>query len=150
MATITREIRIQAPPERVWAALRDVGQVHTRLAPGFVTDTRLEGDVRIVTFANGVVARERIVTVDDAARRIAYAVVGGEAEHHNASFQVFADGKATLLVWTTDVLPNAAAVAFEPMIDQGARVIQTTLGGAASPAKGRAQANGGARSRSAS
>ena len=61
MASIHEEIRIDTAPEQVWEALATYGAVHTRLAPGFVTDTRLDGDTRIVTFANGMVARERIV-----------------------------------------------------------------------------------------
>ena len=52
MASIHKEILIQARPQDVWAAIRDVGAVHQRLAPGFVIDARLDGDARIVTFAN--------------------------------------------------------------------------------------------------
>ena len=43
MASIHKEIHIAAAPEAAWAALRDVGALHTRLVPGFVTDTRLAG-----------------------------------------------------------------------------------------------------------
>lgn len=53
------------PRQFAWAAVRDVGEVHSRLAAGFVTSTVLEDSVRTVTFANGFVARERIVTVSD-------------------------------------------------------------------------------------
>ncbi|HKA16182.1 MAG TPA: hypothetical protein VKH41_14260 [Myxococcota bacterium] len=42
MASIHREIPIEACPERVWDAVRDVGAIHERLAPGFVTGTQLE------------------------------------------------------------------------------------------------------------
>ena len=52
-------------PSDVWDALRDFGALHTRLVPGFVTDTRLDGDARIVTFSNGTVAREILVDCDD-------------------------------------------------------------------------------------
>ncbi len=85
MASIHKEMLIKARPEDVWAAIRDVGAVHQRLAPGFVIDTRLDEDARIVTFANGAVVRERIVDIDDQARRFAYAAVGGRTTHHNAS-----------------------------------------------------------------
>ncbi len=64
MASIRREIVIEARPADVWDAIRDVGAVHTRLAPGFVTDTKMDGDARIVTFGNGLVARELIVDVE--------------------------------------------------------------------------------------
>ena len=57
MASIHREISIAAPPEHVWSAARDVGALHTRLVPGFVTDTRLEEGARMVTFGNGSVVR---------------------------------------------------------------------------------------------
>ena len=125
MASIHKEALIAAAPTEVWAAIRDVGAVHRRLAPGFVTDTRMDGDdARIVTFANGMVVRELIVDVDDAARRLAYAAVGGRSTHHNASFEVFdeADGRARLL-WTTDLLPDAAAPAVEGMMDGGLHAI---------------------------
>ena len=65
MASIHKEILIDASPDHVWDALRDFGALHTRLVPGFVTDTKLDGDARIVTFANGTVAREILVDCDD-------------------------------------------------------------------------------------
>ncbi|KJS33725.1 MAG: polyketide cyclase [Desulfatitalea sp. BRH_c12] len=110
MATIYKEILLAAEPDDVWAAIRDVGAVHTRLMPGVLVDTRMDGDARVVTFASGLEVREWIVTIDDDARRLAYASVGGRATHHNASFQVFADGQGrTRLVWITDVLPDELA-----------------------------------------
>ena len=42
MASVHCEIVIERPPAEVWDALADVGALHTRLAPGFVTDCRLE------------------------------------------------------------------------------------------------------------
>ena len=56
MASIRKEILVDARPEKVWDVVRDVGALHTRLVPGFVVDTRLEDDVRTVTFGNGIVA----------------------------------------------------------------------------------------------
>ena len=84
MASIRREMLIEARPADVWDAIRDVGALHERLVPGFVVDTRLEPGARVVTFANGVVARELIVDVDEAARRLVWAVVGSpRLAHHN-------------------------------------------------------------------
>ena len=60
MATLHKNIFIAARPEQVWDAVRDIGALHTRLVPGFVLDTRVEGDTRVVTFANGRVVREPI------------------------------------------------------------------------------------------
>jgi hypothetical protein len=130
MATIRKEILINAPADEVWDVIRDVGAIHTRFAPGFVVDTRLEegGGARIVTFANGNIARELIVTLDNDTRRLVYAVVGGRASHHNASFQVFPTPEGgTSLVWITDVLPDTVAPAFTGMIEGGATAIKRTL-----------------------
>ena len=128
MASIRKEILIDARPDDVWAALRDVGALHTRLVPGFVVDTQLDGDARIVTFGNGMVARELIVDLDDQARRLVWAVVGGRLTHHNASAQVFADGAGrTRFVWIADLLPNELAGDIRAMIEQGAGVIKQTL-----------------------
>ena len=127
MASIHREIWIEASPEAVWDALRDVGAIHTRLATGFVTDVKLEEGARVVTFGNGMVARELIVDVCDDARRVAWSVVGGPMTHHNASAQVFPDGRGTRFVWIADLLPHALAPAIAGMIEQGLAAIQRTL-----------------------
>jgi len=128
MASIHREISIEARPEAVWDALRDVGAIHTRLARGFVTDVRLEDGARVVTFGNGMVARELIVDVDEQARRLAWSVVGGRMTHHNASAQVFADGeRRTRFVWIADLLPHELAPTIAGMMDQGLAAVKQTL-----------------------
>ena len=78
MASITKEMRVNAPVERVWDAVRDVGAIHRRLVPGFVTDCRMDGDdVRVVTFGNGITVRELIVDLDDEKRRLVWSARGG-------------------------------------------------------------------------
>jgi Polyketide cyclase / dehydrase and lipid transport len=132
MASIRKEMRLDAAPETVWNAIRDVGSVHRSLAAGFVTDCRLEdaGAARVVTFANGLTARELIVDVDDGARRLVWAVVEGRPRHHNASLQVFAEaGKSSRIVWIADLLPNDLAEAIAGMMEQGMRAIERTLEG---------------------
>jgi hypothetical protein len=128
MASIRRDIGIEAPAERVWDAIRDVGAVHTRLARHFVRDCRLDGDSRVVTFANDEVVRERIVHVDNEARRLAYAVADWRTTHHNASFQVLPDGETRCrLVWITDLLPDSLADLVAGFVDQGCVAIKSTL-----------------------
>ena len=128
MASIRIEITIDAPPEAVWDALRDWGAVHERLAPGFVTDTRLDGEDRIVTFFNSTVAREQLVDLDDEGRRLVWSVVDGPFTHHNASAQVFAEGEhGTRFVWIADLLPDELETRIAPLMEQGTRAIKQTL-----------------------
>ena len=128
MASIRKEILVDNTPERVWDALRDVGKVHERVAPGFVVATQMEEGARVVTFGNGMTARELIVTVDDDARRVVWAVVGSpRLTHHNASVQVFPEGAGCRVVWIADLLPNDAAGDITGMIEAGMRVMKPTL-----------------------
>ncbi|HYY30313.1 MAG TPA: SRPBCC family protein [Chthoniobacterales bacterium] len=85
MASIRKEILIESSPETVWEAVRDFGAVHRRLFPGLLTDARLDGEARVVIFANGMAVRELLVDIDDATRRLVWAAVGASATHHNAS-----------------------------------------------------------------
>src|SRR4030095_11592230 len=120
MASIRKEIPLDARAEDVWDAVRDIGALHTRLVPGFVTDTKLEPGARIVTYANGMVVKELIVDLDDKARRLVWSAVGGRLSHHNASAQVFAEGDGrSRLVWTADLLPDELAGDIRPMIEAG-------------------------------
>jgi hypothetical protein len=129
MASIHKDIPIDASPADVWAAVRDFGAVHQRLAPGFVLDARLDGDARIVTFANGTVARELLVDCDEARRRLVYAVISERVKHYSASVQVLADGDARArLVWIVDVLPNEIAPYVDGQMDQAALAMEKTLG----------------------
>ena len=127
MALIRKEFTVQLGPAEVWDAFRDVGAIHTRLATGFVVDTRLEGDSRHVTFASGNTVKELIVDVDDEARRLVYSVVGGRVTHDNATFQVFADGSGSRIVWQRDLLPRELAPVFSASMDQGVAAMKRTL-----------------------
>jgi hypothetical protein len=129
MASIHKDFIVDASPEQVWDALRDFGALHTRLVPGFVLDTKLDGDARIVTFANGTVARELLVDCDDARRRLVYAVVSERLKQHSASIQVFADGDSVSRVtWIADVLPNDIAPYISSQMDLGVSAMQNELG----------------------
>jgi carbon monoxide dehydrogenase subunit G len=127
MASIHKELSLAAGPEAVWDVVRDVGAVHARFAPGFVVDTVLEEGARVVTFANGFVAREVIVDIDEGARRLAYSVRSERIAHHNASFQVFAEGDGSRLVWIADVLPDTAAATVGAMMSEGVEAIRAAF-----------------------
>ena len=130
MATLRKEIPVAGGASSVWHALRDFGQVHTKVAPGFLTDLKMDKGDRIVTFFNGLVARERLGTLDDAAGRLVYAVGEGRASHYNAAVQVFPEGDGSRVVWTIDLLPDELAPAIGGMMDQAAGVMQKTLAAA--------------------
>ena len=127
MATLRKEIHIEARPEAIWDAARDLGALHTRLVPRFVVDTQLEGDVRTVTFGNGMVLREPIISVDDARRRLAWTAIGGRTTHYNAVLQVFADGSGARVVWTTDLLPDEMAGPVAAMQENGLAIMKETF-----------------------
>jgi carbon monoxide dehydrogenase subunit G len=127
MASIHKDIPIDAHPDEVWAAVRDFGAVHKRLAPGFVLDAHLEGDVRVVTFANSTVARELLVDLDEARRRLVYAVISERVKQHSASVQVLPDGDRTRLIWIVDLLPNEIAPYIEAQMDHAALAMQKAL-----------------------
>ena len=114
MASIHNDIPLSASAHDVWDAVRDFGALPERLAPGFVTACTLDDDARIVTFANGAVAREVLVDCDEARQRLVYAISNERLKHYSASVQVIADGEARCrLVWIIDMLPNELAAYVE-------------------------------------
>lgn len=128
MAAIHKEIEIERNREFVWDAIRDVGAIHKRLVPGFVVDCKLEGDSRIVTFANGMVVRELIIDVDDKTRRHSWSARGEPFTHYNASIQVFSEGDDKCrVVWIADLLPNEVAETVAEMIQHGLNTMKQTL-----------------------
>jgi uncharacterized protein YndB with AHSA1/START domain len=128
MTSLRKEIHIDVPPARVWDALRDVGALHIRVVPGFVTDTRMEGNSRVVTFGNGMVAREHIVGVDESRRRVCWAITDPPFEHYNGAAWVEPDiNGGARFVWTADLLPHNLGAQVEQMMDAGIAVIKKTL-----------------------
>jgi len=128
MASIHCETTVNAPPETVWAALRDWGRPHEVLVPGFVVDAKLDGEDRVVTFADGTVAKELLVDLDEDRRRVAWSVVGTAMTHHNASAQVFDEGDGTTrFVWIADLLPNELADRIGAMVQLGTATLKRTL-----------------------
>ena len=125
MASIYKDIPLPAPAADVWDAVRDFGALHRRLVPGFVLDTRLDGDARIVSFANSTVARELMVDCDDARQRLVYAAISERVKQHSASVQVIADSETRCrLLWTVDVLPHEIAPYIDAQMDHAAGAMQ--------------------------
>jgi len=132
MASVQRTIDLSVPADQAWDAVRDIGAVDRRLVPGVLTDARLEGDgdVRVVTFATGAVVHERVVDVDNVARRFVYTVVDSPFafRHHQASMEVLPTGQANCrIVWTSDLLPDVLAGPVGDLMDQGADAMRRAL-----------------------
>jgi hypothetical protein len=128
MASITEQVTIQVGADRAWAALREVGRAHVLFSP-VLTAGSIEGDIRTVTFANGMVLQERLLDVDDARRRVAYAVLNGPGmEYHHASMHIAEDGDSRCrFVWTTDAHPPDVIAKITPLITQGAQALKQNL-----------------------
>jgi hypothetical protein len=126
MGSLRREVALPAGAAQVWDAVRDYGELHTRLVPGFVTDTALDGRERIVTFAGGMVQREPIVDLDDSSRRLVYtardSLLG--ASHYNAAVVVHEDGEGSRLEWTIDFLPDEIAGPLDAAMERGVEAMR--------------------------
>ena len=127
MATLRRDIPVAADAASVWQKLRDFGAVHTKVAPGFLTDLKMDKGDRILTFFNGMVARERLVTLDDETCRLVYSVVQGQANHYNAAVQVFPEGNGSRVIWTIYLLPNELAPVIGGMMDEAVKAMRKRL-----------------------
>jgi hypothetical protein len=129
MGSVSQSITTTARPDQVWDAVRDFGNPHKRLVVGFVTDAKLDGDARIVTFANGDTAREPLITIDEQAKRLVWGAQNPAFTHYNGCVQVFPDGQGSRVVWTSDFLPDATQQWVAGMIGMGLAAMKATLDG---------------------
>jgi hypothetical protein len=129
MATVHVETEIDRVPDEVWAVIRDWEHGPVRMAPGFVVASVLEGEDRLVTFANGSTVKEIRTGQDEARRRLAWSVVERPGlTHHNGAFTVHDAGSGrSRVTWIADVLPDAAATTFEQMMTAGIAVMAKAL-----------------------
>jgi hypothetical protein len=129
-------MHLDVDPQTTWDALRDFGSPHRWFA-GVLTGTEVDGDDRVVTFASGLVVRERLVDLDDQKRRLAYTVLDGPFTYHHASMSIHAEsGGGCRFVWTTDALPHDVAPMVGDLMDQGLHALAAAL--ARQPAGGAA------------
>lgn len=131
MASVYREIVVEVPASRAWTALQDMGRAD-RLFAGVLVACSLADGVRTVEFANGMVAKERVITVDHERRRVVYSAMNEAFVHHSAAMQVVAEGDSRCrFVWTSDVLPEQTADRITPLIDAGCAAVKKNLEGGA-------------------
>ncbi len=126
MPSIHEKVRIEASAGAVWAAVRDFGALPD-LVPGFVTATTVEPSepaARVVTFASGLVLREVIVAIDEARRRLVWAIDSPNVRHHNGALEITPDGEGCVAQWTADVLPDALVAQFQPAMAGGLQAMK--------------------------
>lgn len=113
MASIRREIRIDAPVDDVWPLVGDPGRIH-HWFPGIVACTVEHTDVgvvRTVTLGSGITLEEHVVTNDPIAHRFQYRIVGGVFKEHLGTVDVIAlDATSCIAVYSTDALPDVMAL----------------------------------------
>ena len=128
MASIRKQLTVDVSAEKAWAALRIVGEAGKLFAP-VLTESRLDKDIRTVTFANGMVLREQMLDVDDETRRVAYTALDGPGmNYHHASMQIVDTGPGRCqFVWITDFLPAGIKDNLAPLIEQGSKALKTNL-----------------------
>jgi polyketide cyclase/dehydrase/lipid transport protein len=130
MASIHIEFDIDVDADGVWQIIGDWAEGPVGMARGHVVSCESEGDTRVVTFASGTIARERLVARDETARRIVYSLIGDAVrpEHDNAVMQIVADGADRCqFVWYRDVLPDDLATPLRAAMEEAAPIIKRTL-----------------------
>ncbi len=133
MTSLRNEILVDVPAADAWAALKSISKTHELFA-GVLVDSRLEGDIRTVTFANGLVARERIVAVDESRMRVAYAVLD-IFEQHAASMRIVpVSARQCRFVWKSDFLPGTKAATVGPLMAQGCAALKRAIEASPPPA----------------
>ena len=126
MAAIYIEVEIEATADAVWAVVGDWADGPVGMAHGHVLGSHAEGDVRVVTFADGTVVREKLVARDDDTRRIVYSLI--ETEHDNAVMHIVPTGSGSCrFVWSRDVLPDEAAGHLRMAMAEAVPIIKHTL-----------------------
>jgi len=127
MATIRKTIDINASPENVWAKISDIGGI-SRLI-GFLSDSKVSGDARVCTMADGGVLKEEIVSIDADLHRVVYSITESplNLSFHVASMELEPTPTGTRFTWTTDLKPDEASAQFGPLLDMAVKDMEKTL-----------------------
>ncbi|OZB96153.1 SRPBCC family protein [Paenibacillus sp. XY044] len=126
MATIYREVEVNCSLDKAWGELRDFGNA-ARLFAGVLVDCKEASGQRTVTFNNGYVVQEQLVTLDEETCRLAYTVINGDFTHHSASMQMLPTAEGVKFVWISDFLPDEATQSVEPLVEAGCQAIKRFL-----------------------
>jgi hypothetical protein len=98
------------------------------VVPG-IEQSSASGSTRSCTLAGGMQLEEDIVNVDDALRRFQCRITAGmPVEHHLGTVDVLEDGDGqSLVVYSTEVTPDAIADLMGPSIEGGLQGLKAHL-----------------------
>lgn len=127
MATISKTITVDAPMPSVWEKISDTGSISDLI--GFIASSVQNGDTRVCSLEGGGELTEKIISVDQDLKRVAYAITSSplNMEFHAASMQLEDNMGQTQLSWTVDLLPDEARDQMEPMLDGACADMAKTL-----------------------
>lgn len=103
MKHVEQQVRLDATPDAVWQVVGDPGAVASWVPA--IESSAMEGEFRHATFAGGGgVAREEVVSRDEAAQTYTYRYLDGPLalESYESTITVHPDGGGSLVVWTAD------------------------------------------------
>jgi hypothetical protein len=132
MASICTEFEIDIDADRAWRVIGDWADGPVGMGGDYVASSLADGNVRVVTFAKGTIARERLVARDEGARRIVYSLIGDTVrpEHDNTAMQIVSEGAGRCrFIWSRDVLPDELAPPLHAAMEEAAHAIKRTLEG---------------------
>lgn len=110
---MTTEVKVEgaisAPVEKVWALLRDFGD----LSWGGIVVSRVEGEgvgtVRTFTATGGIEIQERLEILDDAAHSLKYTLLDSESlpwSAYEAEIRLSDEAGQTKLEWSAELEPK--------------------------------------------
>ena len=128
MASGTAEISIAKSPDEVWKVVGDFGGL-AQWMPGMEA-CDVDGDVRKIR-TMGLEIHEQLRELDDAGRRISYAIVQSPMplQLHLATITVTPEGDGSHVTWAVEVEPDEMLGAFQPIYQQSLDALKTHLGG---------------------
>jgi hypothetical protein len=118
MATVRSHTRINRSAGDVWNVVSDAGNIAAWF-PAIKTSSASDS-ARQCELADGTPLTEDIITNDSELRRFQYRITGGiPAEDHLGTVDVLDDGAESIVVYTTEVRPDAIADSLGPTIEEG-------------------------------
>jgi mxaD protein len=127
MGQRTAQIDIEGSPDAVWALAGDFGGIAGWM-PG-MESCRVEGDNRILD-TMGMTITETLLSKDDAARAITYAIVDGvPVESHEATVTVTASGDGSHVTWVVDATPDEMADLMQSVYQQSLEALKARVEG---------------------